>query len=250
MSARPTIFTYRYPIKGQDSVRTLPLFAGKLALTAYHHAQSAHLFLNALRLNRHLFELLNRLPSCGLQDWWLTAGCLVQTVWNVRSGRPAVDNVLDYDLFYFDPDLSWKAEDCVIRFLEREFSDLPIQLQPRNQARVHLWYESKFGFQYRPVRSARHSLRRFPTTTTAVGITSNADGVCYFYAPFGLTDALNMIVRPNRRLPIHEVYEEKVLRWQSVWTKLTVHHWNGNISRAQMAPNADDVDARIPEFNT
>jgi uncharacterized protein len=229
MGARPVIFACRFAIGGDD-LRPLPLFGEDPSLAAYRNVHTARAFLRALQLNKYLMELLVRLPACGLREWWLTSGCLVQTVWNVQSGRAPSEDVLDYDLFYFDPDTSWRAEDRLLRQLEQHTSDLPIKIQARNQARVHLWYERKFGVPYSRVRSARHALRRFPTTTTAVGITTSRTGDRLFYAPFGLSDALNMIVRPNRRLPIQIIYEQKAARWKSIWKNLTVYNWDGTIS--------------------
>ena len=48
-------------------------------------------------------------------------GCLVQTVWNVLTGRAVDYGINDYDVFYFDPDTSWEAEDAVIRKLHDAF---------------------------------------------------------------------------------------------------------------------------------
>ena len=59
-------------------------------------------------------EILRRLPALGLADCWLVAGCLFQATWNLAANRPVADGVKDYDLFYFDPDLSWEAEDRAI----------------------------------------------------------------------------------------------------------------------------------------
>jgi hypothetical protein len=44
-----------------------------------------------------------------LPDAWIVSGCLVQTVWNVLTGRPVDYGIDDYDIFYFDPDPSWQA---------------------------------------------------------------------------------------------------------------------------------------------
>ena len=39
------------------------------------------------------------------------------------ADRPRVDyGIADYDVFYFDPDLSWQAEDAVIRRLQETFA--------------------------------------------------------------------------------------------------------------------------------
>jgi hypothetical protein len=52
----------------------------------------------------------------GLPGWYLVAGGLYQTVWNVVTGQVPEAGILDYDLAYFDAsDLSWEAEDAVSR---------------------------------------------------------------------------------------------------------------------------------------
>jgi hypothetical protein len=53
--------------------------------------------------------------------------------------------VKDYDVFYFDEDLSWEAEDAVIQHLGVLTNDLGVTVEIRNQARVHLWYKQRFG---------------------------------------------------------------------------------------------------------
>ncbi|MEV6830777.1 nucleotidyltransferase family protein [Amycolatopsis sp. NPDC051102] len=41
----------------------------------------------ALARNEVLVELLRRARGFGLPGWYFTAGCVVQTVWNVLTGR-------------------------------------------------------------------------------------------------------------------------------------------------------------------
>ena len=73
-------------------------------------------FIAIARSNLVNAELLRRLPALGLPQCHLTAGCLFQALWNQRSGQPPDAGVSDYDVFYFDDsDLSWQAEDTVIR---------------------------------------------------------------------------------------------------------------------------------------
>ena len=79
--------------------------------------------------NPTLVEVLTRAARLALPDWYLVAGCLYQTVWNVVTGQPPESGVLDYDLAYFDgSDLSWHAEDTVIQEGCRLFGDLPAQI--------------------------------------------------------------------------------------------------------------------------
>ena len=56
--------------------------------------------------------ILARWDQLELPNAWLVAGCLFQTVWNIRSGKPPGSGIKDYDLFYFDPnDLSASGEE-------------------------------------------------------------------------------------------------------------------------------------------
>ena len=57
-----------------------------------------------------LVEVLSRAAALTLPDWYLVAGCLYQTVWNVVTGQPPESGILDYDLAYYDgSDLSAAA---------------------------------------------------------------------------------------------------------------------------------------------
>src|SRR4051812_37812495 len=86
-------------------------------------------------------ELIARLASLALPQCHLCAGSIFQATWNLASGRPADWGVKDYDVFYFDNrDLSWEAEDEVIQRVHASTADLGVQVEVRNQARVHLWF--------------------------------------------------------------------------------------------------------------
>lgn len=176
--------------------------------------------------NRLVLEGMRRLE---LPDAYLVSGCLVQPVWNQLCGFPTGRGVLDYDVFYFDDaDLSWEAEDAVIRRCAAHFEGFPGPVQVRNQARVHLWYEEKFQRPYPPLRSSREGIDRFLTTTTAIGLRLGASDSVEVYAPFGVEDALSLVVRPNpdaANLP--ERYQEKAARWRSLWPDLEVLPWPG-----------------------
>ena len=90
--------------------------------------------------------LATRLPGLGLEQGFLTAGCLFQAVWNRSAGRPPGWGVKDYDVFYFDDsDLSWEAEDAVIRRVHEAVADLGATVEVKNQARVHLWYAQRLS---------------------------------------------------------------------------------------------------------
>lgn len=179
-----------------------------------------------LSRNQVLVEVLGRAASFGLPGWYLTAGCVFQTVWNVVTRRSPTAGIEDYDLFYFDDGhLSWEAEDTVIHAAETLFADLPAEVEVRNEARVHLWYERKFGVACPPYESTEAAIDSFAVTTCCLGVRLEPDRRWRIYAPHGLSEVFNLVVRPNPVLAPREVYETKVARWRQQGPELTVLDW-------------------------
>ena len=54
---------------------------------------------------------------------------------------------------------------------------------------------------------------------------------CRVYAPYGLSDVFNLVIRPNPVLATRDVYETKTARWQGQWPGLTVLPWPDAMSR-------------------
>jgi len=180
----------------------------------------------ALRRNSTLIDVLSRAAAMGLPGWYLVAGCLCQTVWNVITGQPPEAGILVYDLAFFDgSDLSFEAEDAVIRAGEQVFGGLPAPVQIRNQARVHLWYEPKFGLACPPHSSTEAAIDTYEATVACLGLRLRPGGRWRLYAPYGMSDIFNMVVRPNPVLAPRHVYEAKAARWQRQWPSLTVLPW-------------------------
>jgi hypothetical protein len=179
----------------------------------------------ALRHNKWLREILERFEAITLPDTWLVAGCIAQTIWNLGHGQPAEFGLKDVDLIYFDEqDLSFEAEASHERRLRDLFQHLPIKLDVKNEARVHLWYEDRFGDAIKPYSSSADAIATFPTTATAVGVRQiRSKFECC--APFGLDDLFNLVVRPNKRQITRAIYEAKVGRWRAIWPRLTFLPW-------------------------
>ncbi len=157
-----------------------------------------------------------------LPDAWLVSGCLVQTVWNVLTGRACNYGISDYDIFYFDPDTSWQAEDQVIRQLQEQLAHLGVRIEARNQARVHLWYPEKHGLPYPALTCPAEGVDRFLTKNTQVALRRRHDGHDV-YAPNGFGDIAVMIVRPNPGPNFSAAsYIAKAMRWKALWPELTI----------------------------
>ncbi len=160
-----------------------------------------------------------------LPEGLLVAGALYNLAWNRLTGRPGLAEVADIDVFYFDPaDLSYEAEDVVIRRLDARFGHLPLPVQVRNQARVHLWFEQKFGAPFTPLSSAAEMLGRYASKAHAVGARL-VDGELDLIAPFGLGDIFSFRLVPNYALENRATHEKKAARLKAVWPQLTVEPW-------------------------
>jgi hypothetical protein len=174
-------------------------------------------FLQDVLANRNNRAILDRWEVLGLPDGWLVAGCLFQTVWNLKSGQLPEAQIKDYDLFYFDDsDLSSVAEQHVQARVDDLLADLGIAIETKNQARVHLWYEDVFGHRYPQLHSARDGIDRFLIPATCVGI--RRDGPRYdIYAPHGVDMIYSGVLSPNPLTDHAELFREKARSYLARW---------------------------------
>ena len=171
---------------------------------------------DALR-NRCNAVLLERLPELALPDAWLVGGCLFQTVWNGLAGRPPQAGIRDYDIFYFDAgDLSKAGEDAINQRAQQAFGELGVQLELKNQARVHTWYEAWCGRPCPPLHQACEGINRFLVGSTSVGL-RQVGGHIQVHAPYGLDDLYQGILRPNPSVDHGPLYADKARDYQARW---------------------------------
>jgi len=179
--------------------------------------------------NPHNRHLLAGLEELALPQGHLTAGCLFQTVWNVLSGRPAAENIKDYDVFYFDgSDLSWEAEDAVIRRVAPLAQRLGLPVEVKNQARVHLWYRQRFGGDYPQLHSVRDGIARYLVRCTCVGVDAATGAV---FAPDGFADLEAGRLRVNPLFPQPSKWQAKAESYRARWPWLRIVEEEDDISR-------------------
>jgi len=176
-----------------------------------------------VRATPALMQVLRTLRDLDLPDWMVFSGAVYQPVLNRLTGRPLDYGVRDYDIGYFDAsDLSYEAEDAVIRRVAAAFREpLRSQVEVRNQARVHLWFEGHFGETYSPLSSTAAALERFASPMFAVGISLDANDRLQVEAPFGLADLFAMRLRPNPLRP-NSGFERAAANAASRWPELAV----------------------------
>ena len=200
-------------------------------LEAFHLVDTRRFIADVLQ-NRVNAAILQRLHSLELLDVWLVAGCLFQTVWNLKSGQAPETAIRDYDIFYFDgADASQAAEEHVNARAKALFADLGATVELKNQARVHTWYEDYFGRPYPPLQSACEGIDRFLIVGTSLGIRavgtpqelgSPWDETQFeVYAPNGLHDIYLGVLAPNPHFDNGDLFEPKCRDYQARWPWLT-----------------------------
>lgn len=164
-----------------------------------------------------LMNILTSVRDLGLPDWYLAAGVIRNTVWDVLHGYTKRTPLNDIDLVYFD---SQK------RFDEKKIEENLHKLYPNytfevvNQATIHEIYILKPA-----VKNACAGIATFVETPTCVGIRLEKDDSLTICAPYGLSDLFTLQVK---KVPFpfvsSKLYKERVTKknWKKLWPKLVI----------------------------
>jgi hypothetical protein len=144
-----------------------------------------------------LMARLRLVAALDLPDCWIGAGAVRDYVWDTRFGpgfEPA--NIEDVDVVFFDPsDLTAEHEHAMERELHKR--DSSVDWDVKNQARVHLWFEARFGHPAEPLTSTTDGVSTWPETATAVAVRLRDNRTLDVAAPHGLDDLLDGVWRGN-----------------------------------------------------
>jgi uncharacterized protein len=174
-------------------------------------------FISDVLTNSSNRAILSAWQRIELPNAWLVAGCLFQTIWNIKSSQPPDQNIKDYDIFYFDADdLSAESEQQAQGHIASLFSDLDITIEVANQARVHLWYPEFFGHPYSPLTSAVDGIRHFLVKETCVGVRPGE-----LNAPYGLAGMYAGTLTANPLVPHANLFARKVASYRQRWPWLS-----------------------------
>lgn len=176
-----------------------------------------------IRNDPDLMTVLTTVRGLGLNDWLLFSGAVYQAAWNDITGQAPGYGVKDFDVGYFDEDVSWEAEDAVIKRVADAFEEpLRSRVEVRNQRRVSEWFEAKFGEPYPPIKDTAEALTRFVAPAFAVGVRLEDDDQITVVAPFGLDDVFDMRIRPNPHRQVAKDWDRITAKALERWPELTV----------------------------
>jgi uncharacterized protein len=159
--------------------------------------------------NRWFMDVLAAVGACGPPNWVVGAGVIRNIVWDYLHGLDTPTPLKDVDVAFFDPsDITRERDAALERRLRAAMPSVPWDVT--NQAGVHLWYESRFGYRIRPAQSIDDAVSMWPETATSVAVTLDADGEVRLIAPIGLDDLLAMRLRRNPRQISRETFTERL----------------------------------------
>ena len=177
-----------------------------------------------IKLDDELYSILLRLSELDLPNYYMGAGCITQSVWNYLYSCEIGYGISDVDIVYFDSDLSMEKESSVIQYVTTSLPRTKYALDIKNQARVHLWYEEKFGYPTKAYKNTEEAINTWPSTATSIGVKLE-DWQLKVYAPYGMNDMFGGIVRANKTLISKEVHDNKSKKWHNKWQNLTIVEW-------------------------
>lgn len=184
-----------------------------------------NLLQDILKNNVYLYDTLERIAVMENKTMYLASGSIAQTVWNYQENRPLMEGISDFDIIYFDEDLSYETEDKVIKSIKSMTKDIPVKLDIKNQARVHLWIKEKWKREMEhPYTSSEDAIRSWSSTASCTGI-QLVNGELKIFAPYGLNDIFGQIMRPNKEKVFKELYDIKVKKWKKNFPFLNIIEW-------------------------
>jgi len=162
--------------------------------------------------------------NSSFKDYYLSAGCINQTVFNYYHDYPLDYGIKDYDIVYYDEDITYEKEDEIIKYLEKRLDKLHLSFDIKNENRVPIWYEEKYGIKRKKYTSVEEAISRWGTTITCMGVrlSKNKLIVC---APYGLNDLFSLIIRPVTIDFDKESYLKKTKSWKEKWPMLEIKEW-------------------------
>lgn len=182
-----------------------------------------------LMQNEKLVETLKVLEDYAKENssfgnYYLAAGGINQTVFNYYHEYDLNYGIKDFDIVYYDNDVSYEAEDVIIKDLVKKLGNIDGSFDIKNQARVHIWYNEKYGTNRKQYTSVEDAISCWGATVTCIGVRFENHKL-KVYCPYGLNDVFSMIIRPVKQDFEKESYEARSKRWKEKWKKLTVIEW-------------------------
>lgn len=158
------------------------------------------------------------------KNYYLGAGGVNQTVFNYYHGYDLNYGIKDFDIVYYDEDESYEAEDIIIKDLSKRLSHIDTSFDIKNQARVYIWYNEKYGTNREKYSSVENAVSSWGATVTCIGVRLENNEL-KVYCPYGLNDVFSLTIRPVKKDFEKVNFEARANRWKKTWKKLNIIEW-------------------------
>ncbi len=170
-----------------------------------------------IKEDRWMMNVLYEADKLNLPDWMIGAGFLRNKVWDkLHNIKREIADTNDIDLVYFDEK---NTEESDKKLSGKMKGVLGLSWEIVNQSYTHKWHSRKM-----PYKNTSDALSEWVETPTCVAVTL-VDGEPKIIAPHGISDLVNLIVRPS---PSHRenlgIFYTRVKskNWLKKWPKLRV----------------------------
>lgn len=166
-----------------------------------------------------MMRLLKIIATLPLKDCWLCAGTIRNFLWNTLSGQPAWQAQKDVDVVCFDPALPYEETEKWSATLRETYPEFHWEV--KNEVYMH-----QHNPQTLPYTSSCDAIAKFPETVTAIACRLNAAGQLEIFAPYGLNDLANFVLRPTAHAKENPqrlaIFYRRVAKknWTTLWPQL------------------------------
>lgn len=170
--------------------------------------------LDLIKSDPWMVKVLETASSLNLPDWMIGAGFVRNKVWDYLHGYTNTEvPTRDIDLIYFDT--SDTQEDVEKAYNEQLAKILDVNWSVKNQARMHIKHNRTL-----PYKNTVEALSEWVETPTCVAVRLEPNGELTLFAPHGIGDLVNLVVRPA---PSHK--QDLATFWERVKSKHWLEKW-------------------------
>ena len=174
---------------------------------------------NLIKSDTWMMQVLSAARELNLPDWMIGAGFVRNKVWDHLHGFKNHEvQTADIDLIYFDPD---NKEELTEKDLDKKLAQImDVKWSAKNQSRMHLKHK-----RTQPYINCVEALSEWVGTPTCVAVRLEADDSISLFAPHGIDDLVNLVVRPSPTFldDLPTFWERiKSKKWLEKWPKLKV----------------------------
>ncbi|RRR39654.1 nucleotidyltransferase family protein [Streptococcus suis] len=164
-------------------------------------------------------RILEIVKDLDLADSWICAGTIRNFIWN----HYRFDKNTDVDLIFYDEKISHQETKEIEANLRQRYPEY--QWEVKNQVFMHIHSPDTSPYQ-----SSKDAIEKFPERCTAIGVRQTEKGDIELFAPYGLTDIYNYLVRPTPHFIANSkrmyLYKERIKKknWKKQWPVITIKY--------------------------